>query len=68
MNDTATLDELKQRIAALWQQREDLKAQLESSRDNKTRRTIWQALETVDTQLSELDSRFKRLWDEQTRT
>ncbi len=63
MTEDEPLAALKQQISALWQQREQLKSQLETARDAKTRRTTWQALEAADARLSALDGQFKQLWD-----
>ena len=55
---------LKQEIAALWAQREALKASLEvNARAPGDRRALLNRLEQVDQSLSILDTRYKRLWD-----
>ena len=55
------IDHIKSRIAAVFARRERLKQELETgavaTRDGFTR------LDEIDRELSELDSRFKQLWD-----
>lgn len=61
MNPDPELQHIKQRIAAVHAQREQLKRALESG-DIAPRAGLAQ-LEAVDQTLSGLDSRFKQLWD-----
>jgi len=55
------MPQLKTRIALVWARREKLKQALESGATPP--RAGFQELENVDRELSELDARFKRLWD-----
>ncbi len=63
MTETEELAYLKARIASVFAQREALKADLSSGKLRP--RQGFAALETVDAELSALDSRFKALWDKQ---
>jgi hydrogenase maturation protease len=56
---------LKADIAALFARRESLKQEAQQTRAREARRKLWAELENVDARLSELDSRYKRLWDMQ---
>lgn len=55
------IQSLKGRIAQVWLRREHLKQQLEQSAVPTS--TGLRELEAVDRELSDLDTRFKRLWD-----
>ena len=63
MTEAEEMDYLKNRIAAVFAQRENLKADLASGKLRP--RAGFAALESVDAELSALDSRFKTLWDKQ---
>ncbi|MBF0471650.1 MAG: hypothetical protein HQL48_09785 [Gammaproteobacteria bacterium] len=65
MNSSATGDLLKQEIARLWQQREELKGSLEERMTSTARRKQLQQLITIDEELSHLDTRYKQIWDAQ---
>lgn len=55
---------LKQKIAGVYQRRQALKAQVEAwSQQTKGRCPYFADLENIDKELSDLDSRYKRLWD-----
>lgn len=56
-----SLATLKQRIADLYARREAHKRALDAG--TLPVRTGLQQLEVIDRELSELDSRYKRLWD-----
>lgn len=60
--DEQALDPLKQQIAELWQEREHLKAQLPKAQTGEQRTDRWRQLETLDARVSELDTRFARIW------
>lgn len=57
----AEMRHLKTRIAQTWAQRERLKAALSAGATPAA--AGLRELEAVDRELSDLDSRFKRLWD-----
>lgn len=52
---------LKSRIAQVWKRRESLKMNLDTG--NMPIQLGLRQLEAADRELSELDSRFKQLWD-----
>ncbi|MEW5787389.1 MAG: hypothetical protein AB1899_06005 [Pseudomonadota bacterium] len=56
-----SLADLKARIAQTWARRENLKAQLAAGQ--LAPHTGLRQLETLDRDLSDLDSRYKALWD-----
>lgn len=55
------LHDIKQRIAQVYARREVLKQRLE--RGEGSPREAFARLDATDRELSELDSRFKQLWD-----
>lgn len=59
------LQELKQKIAATVEQRDSLKAEMETwyQQGNSKRFPKREQLEEVDSSLSKLDTAYKRLWD-----
>ncbi|MGF1548571.1 MAG: hypothetical protein ACFCUG_14725 [Thiotrichales bacterium] len=59
--ETAPNTRLKARIAAVYAERESLKAALEAH--SIAPREGFGELERIDRELSDLDSRFKQLWD-----
>ncbi len=56
---------LKADIAALFARRENLKQALERTTERGARRKLWVELENADARLSQLDTRYKQLWDAQ---
>ena len=54
---------LKALIAGQYARRESLKQAVAKADGRDLRRELWAELEQVDARLSELDSRYKRLWD-----
>ncbi len=60
----AEMAALKTDIASLFAQRESLKQKV-STASRATRQALWTELEIVDKRLSELDKRYKHLWDAQ---
>ena len=63
MTETEKLRELKQQIAEIFQQREELKQAIEDG--TLSAREGFKRLEPIDIKLSELDLMFKTLWDAQ---
>ena len=61
MTDQQTLQQLREQIADTVAQRDALKLAIEQ-RTLATRQGL-QQLEVIDARLSELDTRFKTLWD-----
>ncbi|MCU7958660.1 MAG: hypothetical protein KZQ58_01410 [gamma proteobacterium symbiont of Bathyaustriella thionipta] len=66
MKHEQELDRLRTAIAATFSEREALKQQLE--RGSVSPAMGLYQLEKIDAKLSELDSRFKQLWDRSNRS
>jgi hypothetical protein len=63
MTDNKELEKLKSEIAGLYQQREQLKRDIENG--SIPARQGLHDLEPIDRELSALDLHFKQLWDKQ---
>ena len=61
MTETEDMDELRTRIATVFARREKLKQAM--GEGITAARQGFRELEALDVELSELDSRFKQLWD-----